>query len=261
MDNQEIAEIDTTLNAVGKEYRQRMDALAQALAVMFLPNKDQLSAIWAASLSSVQPFLDRLSRIDWQNLEIRIEQSCEKLAHLGWTLPMRFTPRQLVELAERGNSDQQVEQYMLDFFTLEGGRFFLDLRSDVLGSSTRLIGWRNLLEQCFDAYGRGHYLVPIPALLSVIEGAVAQEAGKLKVGQVDPKKHAADLEKSEQPGSTRYLVWRTTRVVLDKLFANYCFGGPHPGELNRHWILHGRDHTQWTRTDALQLFNLLDTIQ
>jgi len=172
---------------------------------------------------------------------------------------MSFTLPQLVELADHGNTDQEVEQYMLDYFTFESGRFFLDLRGHVLGSKN-LVGWRALLEQCFDAYDRGHYLVPIPALLSVIEGAVAQNAGKLKLPQLNSKKLAADLEKAAPPGGMGFFVWRSARVVLDKLFASSDFGGPHPGELNRHWALHGRDQTQWTQTDALRLFNLLATI-
>jgi hypothetical protein len=195
-----------------------MDALAQNLTARFQPMQNQLSATGAAILSSIQPLLDTLSKVDWPKLQVQMEQSCERLANLGWTLPMRFTPRQLVELAEHGNTDQQVEHYMLDYFTFESGRFLLDLRSDVLGSA-HLVGWRNLLEQCFDAYDRGHYMIPIPALLTVIEGVVAQKADKLKVGQVNPKKLAADLEKAEQQGSMSFLVWRSTRVTLDKLFA------------------------------------------
>jgi hypothetical protein len=259
MNDQKLTELQRTLSAVGEQYRQHMDALAESLAATFQPIQNQLLATAAAISSSVQPLLDTLSKIDWPKLQAQMEQSCERLANLGWTLPMSFTPGQLVELAEHGNTNQQVEQYMLDYFTFESDRFFLDLRSDVLGS-TNLVGWRDLLEQCFDAYDRGHYLIPIPALLSVIEGAVAQNAGKLKVGQVNPKKVAADLEKAAQPGSMNFLVWRSTRVVLDKLFASSDFGGPHPGELNRHWVLHGRDHTQWTQTDALRLFNLLSTV-
>jgi hypothetical protein len=148
---------------------------------------------------------------------------------------------------------------MLDYFTSESGRFLLNLRSDVLGS-TDLADWRNLLEQCFDAYDREQYLIPIPALLSVIEGVMAQKVGKLKPRQVTPQKFAADIEKTTRSGSIAFLVWRSARRVLDKLFASVNFAGPHPGELNRHWILHGRDHTQWTRTDVLRLFNLLAMI-
>ena len=168
---------------------------------------------------------------------------------------MSFTARQQVKLAEHGNTDQQIEQYMLDYFTLENGRFFLRLRGYVLGSAN-LVGWREILEQCFDADDRGHYLVLIPALLSAIEGAVAQNAGKLKVAEIDVRKFAKDLEQAAQQGSMDFLVWRSARVVLDKLFSSSDFGGPQPGKLNRHWILHGRDQTQWNQTDALRLFNL-----
>jgi hypothetical protein len=258
MDEEKLAQLQRTLSGVSEQYRQHMDALAKSLTTMFQP-VNQLAATAAAISPPVQPLLDTLAKIDWPKLRARMEWSCERLANLGWTLPMRFAPGQLVELAEQGNTDQQVEQYMLDYFTFESGRFFLDLRGDVLGSAN-LVGWRALLEQCFDAYDRGHYLVPTPALLSVIEGAVAQNAGKLKATQVNTKKLAADLEKAAQPDSMDSLVWRSARVVLDKVFASSDFGGPHPGELNRHWALHGRDQTQWTQTDALRLFNLLATI-
>ena len=172
---------------------------------------------------------------------------------------MTFSPRELVELVEHGSTNQDVEQYMLDYFTQAQGGHFRHLRGSVLCSQA-LRGWRGLLEQCFDAYKRQHYLVSIPALLSVIEGAVAENAGMLKTRRVNPKTIVLDLENSAPPGSMELLLWRSTRIVLDALFANSDFGGPHPGQLNRHWVLHGRDHTQWTQTDALRLFNLLATI-
>ena len=58
---------------------------------------------------------------------------------------------------------------MLQYFTYDGGQFFNRLQSDVLGRAS-LTRWQGLLEQCFDAYDRKHYLVPVPALLTVIEG-------------------------------------------------------------------------------------------
>jgi hypothetical protein len=209
--------------------------------------------------SSVQPEIDAVLRIDWAKLRAQMEQSNDRLANLGWTLPMSFAPAELIELAEHGNTDDEIEKFMVDYFTAENGQFFIELRNGVL-SSSNLLGWRRLLEQCFEAYDRGHYLVIIPALLSVVEGAVAETAGKIKSGRVEPNKFAADLEKASTVGSMNFLVWRSVRMVLDKLCASSHFGGPNPGELNRHWVLHGRDQTQWTRTDALRLFNLLATI-
>jgi hypothetical protein len=242
------AQLGIQFSGVGKQYRQHIDALADGLAKLLEPMQDELSATATA-----------ISKVDFPKLQLEMKQSCERLANLGWTLPMSFTPGQLVELAEHGNTDEQIEQYMLDYFSVENGCFFLALRRNVLASAN-LKGWRALLEECFDAYDCGHYLVPIPALLSVIEGAVARYAGKLRDRQVNPKKLAADLEKTAQPGGIRFLVWRSSRLVLERLFAGSDFRGLNPGELNRHWVLHGRDQMEWTQTDALRLFNLLATI-
>jgi hypothetical protein len=249
MDKEELTQLERMLSEVSEQFRQQMNDLAKSFTEMFQPMQTTIPA----------PLLNSLSKIDWPKLLSQMGQSCERLANLGWALPMSFTPRELVELAEHGNTDQQIEQYMLDFFTLDDGRSFMSLRRGVLASA-KLVGWRALLEQCFDAYDRRHYLVVIPALLLVVEGAMAQNAGKLKVAEVDPKKFAASLEKAAQPNSIDFHIWRSARVVVDKLFAPSDFGGPHPKKVNRHWILHGRDQRQWTQIDALRLFNLLATI-
>jgi len=249
MDKEELTQLGRTLSEVSEQYRQQMNELAKSLTEISQPIGTTIPA----------PLLDSISKIDWPKLLSQMDQSCERLADLGWALPMMFTLRELVELAEHGNTDQQIERYMLDFFTLEDGRSFMYLQRGALASAN-LVGWRALLEECFDAYDRGHYLVEIPALLSVVEGTMAQNAGKLNVAEVDPRKFAASLEKATQPGSIDFWIWRSVRIVLDKLFAPSGFGGPHPKKVNRHWILHGRDQTQWTQVDALRLFNLLATI-
>jgi len=237
------------MSEILEQYREWMDAQAEAL--------NRLQKELAASMASVQLSLD-LSKVDWPKLHARLGQSCERLASLGWTMPMGFTAREQVDLSERGK-DQQVEQYMLNHFTVEGGRNFLCLRGRVL-SSANLVRWRPLLEQCFQAYDRGHCLVLIPALVSVTEGALAQIVGKLKDRRTRARGFAKDLVNTAPPDSIMFFSSRSAQVFIDNLFAGSPFDGPHPGRLNRHWILHGRDHTQWTQADALRLFNLLDTI-
>lgn len=248
MDDNELAKLDGPLPEISDEYRRQLETLARDLSVMF-----QSAGQLASEVGRT------LAKMDWPKLVAHVKESCERLALLGWTLPMTFTPRETVELLERCKTDIQVEQYMLEYYTVEDGRFFLSIRDKVLRSGT-LAGSRVLLEQCFDAYDRGHYCIPIPALLSVIEGGVAQKADKLKTPTVNPKPLAAGLEKAAHPDSVQFLRWQSTRIVLEKLFARSDFAGPHPREVNRHWILHGRDQTQWTQADALRLFNLLATI-
>lgn len=251
MDDTELAKLEGTLRGVDDEYRRRMNALAKDLSEAFKAARQLTSHVAAVS--------QMLAKIDWPDLIARIEESSGRLARLGWTLPMTLTPSDLVELAEQCTTDVQVERYMLEYYTCEDGRFFLDVRKNVLRKGT-LRRWRVLLEQCFDAYDRTHYLILIPALLSVIEGRVAHKADRLREPVVNPRRLAMDLERAAPHGSIEFLIWRSVRLVIDKLFARSDFAGPHPTEVNRHWILHGRDQTYWTRTDALRLFNLLATI-
>jgi hypothetical protein len=244
----QTAKLNSSLAVVGEQYRRQMDALAVKLSE-------------AASLagSALGKCTSELSKIDWPEVQRRMQQSCEKLANLGWSLPMTFVPGEMFELAEHATTDDDVERYMLEYFTFEDGRFFVELR-DMILHSENLVGWRPLLEQCFDAYERKHYLILIPTLLAVIEGVVTECAGMSKSKRIAPRKFATELEKTARPGTMLYLVWRSTRLALERLFQSSDFAGSHPGELNRHWILHGRDQSQWTETDALRLFNLLSTM-
>jgi hypothetical protein len=239
-----------------EQYRLLMDDLAKNITNMVL--SFQASCQRLSESLQASPLLN----IDWPKILAQRGQGCERLANLGWTTPMTFSLHDFAEIAEHCTSDQEIEQYMLNHFTTADSENFMDIR-DITLHSTKLVGWQALLQQCFDAYDRGHYLVTIPALLSVIEGAVAQKAGKLKSTQVNTRKLATDLKKATQlknQDGMHFLIWRSARVVLDKLFANSDFGGPHPGELNRHWVLHGRDQTQWTQIDTLRLFNLIASI-
>lgn len=244
----QAAKLEGSLAVVGEHYRRQMDALAV-----------KLSEAASQAGPALAKFTSELSKIDWLEVQRRMQQSCEKLANLGWSLPMTFVPREMFELAEHATTDNDVERYMLEYFTFEDGRFFVDLRNMIFRSEN-LAGWQPLLEQCFDAYERKHYLILIPALLSVIEGVVTERAGMSKSRRVTPRRFATELEKTARPGTMLYLVWSSARMVLERLFHDSDFAASHPGELNRHWILHGRDQTQWTQTDALRLLNLLNTM-
>jgi hypothetical protein len=237
-----------TLNFAGAQYRLHVDGLAKSMT----RDLDQLSGAMSALQYSIK-------KTDWSKVLRQMKEGTTKLANLGWTLPISFTLQQVAELSQCPHTDTVLEQYMFEHFTRENGQSYSRLRSYVVGASD-LQDWRSLLEQCFDAYNRGHYLVPIPALLSVIEGAVAKNAGTLMARDTRPTKHILSLKSRAQPEGIEFLVWHSTQIVADKLFQSCPFDGPHPGQLNRHWVLHGRDHTQWTQTDVLRLFNILGTM-
>src|SRR4051794_18506199 len=46
----------------------------------------------------------------------RLEAMSDRLADLGWTLPMNIAPRDLMEVARRKNSDLEIESLLSSYF-------------------------------------------------------------------------------------------------------------------------------------------------
>jgi hypothetical protein len=73
------------------------------------------------------------------------------------------------------------------------------------------------------------------------------------------KNRVDELERSFS-GSLTLIVWKNINRFFEELYKGSDFDGPRPWGLNRHWILHGRDTTQWIQADSIRLFQALDTI-
>ena len=100
-----------------------------------------------------------------------------------------------------------------------------------------LTNWRYMLQQIIAAYRRRHYLVVVPALLTVFEGAVAASA-KRSDQRVTPSRIASELRDRLDPGIVR-LAWVSIHGFVSGIFAAHSFAASPPTLLNRHWILHG----------------------
>ena len=82
LSEQELAELQRTLSSVSEHYRQQMGFLAEKFAAFQMQAK-----------ASIQPLQASLARINWPNIQVQMEQSSQRLANLGWTIPMSFAPR------------------------------------------------------------------------------------------------------------------------------------------------------------------------
>src|SRR5207248_2935570 len=131
---------------------------------------------------------------------------------------------------------------------------------DGLMRSKDLIQWHPLLMQCFEAFKLNLHLVTIPSLISVLEGAVAQKCRTLrtkKIHLIEPSKAKAAQARQETHYTMKALIWGSVATFIEKLYEPHDFSGNRPPLINRHWILHGRDSTQWTVADSIRLFNAL----
>jgi len=178
-----------------------------------------------------------------------------RLARFGWTVPMQMGLREMLEILEETDADA-IDNYFLDFYHSDGTQSLPSLRGG--RHSPLLIRWRALLEQCFENYQLGQHLICIPALLTVLEGAIAVPEG---VKFVSPSQRKALFDsKIGQGGDIEGTVWHSLRIFFDNLYQNSDFAGSRPSHLNRHWILHGRDEPDWRQADALRLFHTLFTL-
>jgi len=198
--------------------------------------------------------------IDWSGFVSNTRDACEHLARFGWTLPMQLTQGELIDLASE--PIDRVDAFFVDHYT---ARNFSALRKVRRELTTRpgLSTWWMLLNECFEVFESGKYLITVPALISTIEGVVSYAGNALHKQNVSRKFLVGVCENKAKrsPGrGLQGLMWRSLEIFIEKLFQDAPFDKSRPTSINRHWILHGRDSSNSTVADSLRLFSALETI-
>jgi hypothetical protein len=250
-----LTRIQEIIRQFSECYSSRISSIAHDLSQMALDTSklQELVAGWNLALSKIQPLPD----ID--HLYQKWDDSCRRLAELGWTIPMHFTPREMVELTAPTNTDQDIENDIVDFYTCDQHKQLRRLQDDLM-TSNELAQWHPLLRQCFIAFDSNLHLVTVPSLISALEGVVAQKCNTLRTKNIRMIQPTRDKAAQAIPLSMERLIWKSVATFMEKLYENSDFSGNRPFLINRHWILHGRDATAWTVADSIRLFNALQTI-
>jgi len=198
----------------------------------------------------------RLTDLTDLELAKTLEEAVKRLAKSGWTLPMYMTMELMVEIAQC--TDDEIDEHFAEFY--DNAQVFRRLKRDLL-TSERLADWRQLLEQCFENYEGGKHLICIPALLSILEGGLVLADGATFVNADQRIEYFKQKISTYDPESLRRLMWKSMNTFFSLLYRKRDFAKERPPNLNRHWILHGRDlPSEWRRADALRLFNGLLTL-
>lgn len=173
----------------------------------------------------------------------------------GWTVPVQLPPILIPAIVRRVPA-AQTDAFFLYRYTQQHPEEFRRMVSEVTTHRT-LERWWPLLVQASDAYDRQAYLLIVPVLLTVFEGALASVVGRPH--DAGPK----SLASTELDGADRNLerlAWHSIAAFTEVVFQNAAFSGGRPNLLNRHWVLHGRDAPKWNIVDALRLFQALRTL-
>jgi hypothetical protein len=184
----------------------------------------------------------------------RMQVDVPRLAEYGWTLPMTMSPRGMFVILEEGSQD--LVDHRLDNFYVDG-----ELERLRMGVARSPLIERHalLLQQCGSAFDRGEFALCVPALLTVLEGALAEldpnvwsTKGRIKFFE----------EKSASPSlSIKGIAWKSLSIFCGSMYENVPFHSKQPATLNRNWILHGRSSPKdWRRVEVIRLYNALNTL-
>ncbi|MCP1122944.1 hypothetical protein NKR74_06280 [Bacillus sp. 3103sda1] len=201
-----------------------------------------------------------LKNIDWDAVMRTWVESAEKLGERGWTFPLSMTPGEVVEISDAEDIDAEIEEY----FSHNNGYAYTRMKRDVLDHKL-VESWKSLLEQCFNSYENGNYLVAIPNLLIIVEGIarmlISEKFEKYKTKQRTSLREQYKKVREDVPTDRMYVVAYVSVVgFLNQVFqqGNFDRNPTRFPIINRDWVLHGKDApSNWKKVDALRLFNAI----
>lgn len=122
-----------------------------------------------------------------------------------------------------------------------------------------------LIEQAFHAYEHGSYalsilgmLAAIDALLSGVSGMINSTGMKQRINSIfDKLNKKRTVTKREMKDLCLGL---TTAETLKRLTITKNFDESEPGDINRHWLMHGRSRREISRLDCIKMLRLINGI-
>lgn len=242
--------IEGVNDEIQKQFQEAAEASQQFLA--------KLAEIQSSFQKSITEMLQQVAESVKQTDEV-VRLSTIRLSELGWTVPHWLDIHQVAEL---GTSTAEEVDRRFEEIYLSGPTPQLDRAIEELSSSLHLEKWHPLLIQTFSAIKRNEFLVAIPALISILEGFVAQIAVQSKPSLIR-ETNAHQLAKELIPkdaNNITYVLRNSTAAFIVKLYQHSDFSGAPPAFINRHWILHGRASSDWKPVDAIRLVNAMGTL-
>ncbi|EJV57008.1 hypothetical protein [Bacillus cereus] len=239
----EVAEINRQVQEIAKKFTEMRMQIVESINESLAPLRD----------------------IDWEGLEQSWKKSAEELGRKGWTLPMNMTPSEIIGLSQIEEQDE-LDSALFDFHSNE--KEYQHLKTIILEHELTN-DWEKLLEQCFENYENGNYLITIPNLLIIIENIAHILISPRYQKYLKPDKRTSlrakykKVQREIKKDSTYIVFYVSVAEFLNKIFVFGDFDN-NPTRLpmiNRDWVLHGRDYPiNWQQVDALRLFSALHTI-
>ena len=242
----------SSLSAQLKQIKQSSDLLAHHFESVIKPVTDKLSGMLPKSILDPE-FIAKLPKAHKEFV-----RRAEVIGSAGWTIPMWMDFSDVHKAYDAASHSRlQLDEYYLDFYRSKRGVVEFENIVNTLISAKNTDRWKPLLRESKCAFDAGHFVVCVPALLSILEGLLLENAGKLGT-RTGPKQVAGDKKEDSSDAFVVAAIDANMYNFICVLYKDHDFGKKEPEMLNRHWVLHGRCLPTTPEADAIRLFQALE---
>lgn len=248
-------------NKMMQEYAKNIQLIAEAISAPLGQVQEAKNAIKDAISSIKFPKIEFSEiifptiKVDWERIKVLTENNS---LH-GWTLTGEmdinfYLNEDLLELDQT-----QLDNSFVSYYETDSNKNFLITKSNILDEIDER--WKIVLNDCFELYEAEKYRVIIPLLITIVEGEISDIAMSNKIGNGLLKEWKGKVL-SEQEEMLVIICHSLINYLSSKIFVYKEFTKDRGSEINRNWVLHGRDNPNyWTKVDALKLINVISTLR
>ncbi|WP_163581126.1 hypothetical protein [Gracilibacillus saliphilus] len=258
--NKEVLKLIEQQRRILKQYSDMLKPTIQALELLNIP-KIEVPEVEIPKINIPKIDFPTFPKIEFPEIIIDYE-NIEKLANnnslRGWTLSGEIDTSFYLNEELLDRDQDYIDEYFLNYFESDSQKNLLIMKNSITNSIDDK--WKSVVEDCFLLYKTDKYKITIPMLITIIEGEISKIAESNKVGYYLLK----DWEEIINPeDKLMFIVTYTLHQFLaGEIFASKNFNDERGTNINRNWVLHGRDNPSlWTRTDVLKLMNIISTLQ
>lgn len=188
----------------------------------------------------------------------KIDEAIKQNSSAGWPLTNNMDVISYIEINEKCSDDKDRGKLFVEMFESGNSALYEEEKENTLEDVNEK--YKDLLRQVFNAFERKEWLIAIPSLLLIIEGIIADTLSDNRVGKQLIKEIKKLIDKEKNDFNT-LITLSLANYLEKKTFRNRDFEKKRSINLNRHWVLHGRDDVRlWTEEDFYSLLCVISSI-
>lgn len=183
-------------------------------------------------------------------------QLVEKIAIIGWTIPLNIDIKRFQDLQNIVNNSEKLEQYFMDYYSKKEFKIMCRKINKSFINPSHGVKFM----ECIKCYNQQMYSTCFTTLITILEGVISEfgdNPNDVRVMKICRFQADNMLENRQY---IKNLCWISIYQFIKILYKKSDFSGTEPDILNRHWIQHGRSEKNATKNDCLRVFNALSTL-